>query len=270
MSCTAGVVVSTMFTGLGWNIVGSFDLIPKPAPLSVLYEDNHLLVIDKPAGIATMGAESGPTLHSMAADYIRRKYNKPGKVFVGIVSRLDTVTTGVIVMARTSKAASRLTPQFAAKDSKGKTVGADKIYLAAIPGHLEPETGSLTDWVYKDDDARRMRITNANRDQAKQAQLRYVTVAKNDQATLLAIRLISGRKHQIRVQLADRGLPIFGDRKYGSKEGFASPGIALHSWKLSISHPTLKDRRRWTAELPRSWKALGFPAGCLSGFDEQF
>jgi 23S rRNA pseudouridine1911/1915/1917 synthase len=262
-----------MFTGLEWNIVGNFDLMQKPVPLSVLYEDNHLLVIDKAAGIATMGAQSGPTLHSMAADYIRRKYNKPGKVFVGIVSRLDTVTTGVIVLARTSKAASRLTPQFASKDASrdkdGNSNGASKVYLAAVPGRLDSDAGTLTDWIYKDDGAHRMRVTNPNRDQAKEAQLRYVTVATNDRATLLAIQLISGRKHQIRVQLADRGLPIFGDRKYGSDNEFAS-GIALHSWKLSITHPTLKDRRRWTAELPRSWKTLGFPAACLSEFYEQF
>lgn len=237
----------------------------KPDSLSILYEDNHLLVINKPAGIATMGAESGPTLHSMAADYIRHKYSKPGKVFVGIVSRLDTVTTGVIVMARTSKAASRLSPQFAAKDSSG----ASKLYLAAIPGHLESASGTMSDWVYKDDAAHRMRITNPSRDQARKAELKYVTIAKNEQATLLAVRLISGRKHQIRVQLAGRGLPIFGDRKYGGTEAF-SPGIALHSWKLAITHPTLKDRRQWTAELPRAWKQFGFPAGCLNQVDEQF
>jgi 23S rRNA pseudouridine1911/1915/1917 synthase len=236
-----------------------------PQSLSILYEDNHLLVIDKPAGVATMGAESGPTLHSMAAQYIGQKYNKPGKVFIGVVSRLDTVTTGVIVMARTSKAASRLTPQFAAKDA----TGASKTYLAVIPGHLDADSGTLTDWVYKDDAAHRMRVASTKRNDAQQATLKYVTVAENEHSAMLAIRLVSGRKHQIRVQWAERGFPILGDRKYGSNESFPA-GIALHSWKLTITHPTLKTEMHFTAPLPQSWKRLGFANPSLDSVVERF
>ena len=228
-------------------------------PLSILFEDNHLLVVNKPAELSTMGALSGPTLHSIAADYLKHKFNKPGKVFVGIVSRLDTVTTGVIVLARTSKAASRMAPQFAGKDSASpKSLGsASKIYLAAIPGQLEKESGTFSDLVYKDDAAHRMRVTEIDRAGAAKATMRYVTLAEGEASSLLAVQLLSGRKHQIRVQLADRGLPIFGDRKYGSRDSF-SPGIALHSWKLQITHPTLKERMSFGAGIPKSWQRLPF------------
>ena len=252
--------------------------------LNVLYEDNHLLVVNKPAELATMGAESGPTLHSIAAQYIRHKYNKPGKAFIGIVSRLDSVTTGVIVMARTSKGASRLAPQFSAppfsggKSGMGSGGGATKIYLAAIPGRLPADSGELTDLLYKDDRARRMRVTDTakkdgpqdgpqdGREDAVKATLRYLTLVQTQQASLLAIQLLTGRKHQIRVQLADRGLPILGDRKYGSPDQF-SPGIALHSWELGITHPTLKKRMTFSADLPRSWKHLHFPQDAFTHQD---
>ena len=227
----------------------------KPQLRTVLYEDNHLLVIDKPAGIATMGVQSGPTLHSMAADYIGRKYNKPGKVFIGFVSRLDTVTSGVIVMARTSKAASRLTAQFATKEAGGPC----KLYLAVVQGHLNKPADTLRDLVYKDDQACRMRVSDNRRSDAKQATLAYETVAETEDATMVAVRLISGRKHQIRVQFADRGHPILGDRKYGSNKIF-SHGIGLHSYKLSITHPTLKNRLDFFAPPPSSWNRLGVQA----------
>ena len=122
--------------------------------LDILYEDNHLLVVNKPVGIATMGAEQGPTVHSMAADYLKRTYHKPGKAFVGVVSRLDAMTSGVLVLARTSKAASRLSTQFAERSGDGTT----KIYLAALDGDLQASQGELTDQVLKDDAAHRMRV----------------------------------------------------------------------------------------------------------------
>ncbi len=122
--------------------------------LDVLYTDNHLLVVNKPAGIATMGAESGPTVHSIAADYLKKVFHKPGRVFVGVVSRLDAMTSGVLVLARTSKSASRLSAQFANKSGHDVC----KIYLAAVEGRLETEQGHWTDHVRKDDAAMRMRV----------------------------------------------------------------------------------------------------------------
>ncbi len=123
-------------------------------PLEILYEDNHLLVVNKPVGIATMGAEAGPTIHSLAASYLKETYGKPGKAFVGVVSRLDSMTSGVLVLARTSKAASRLSAQFAERSGEAT----DKIYLAAVEGSLPEAEGELADHVLKDDAAHRMRV----------------------------------------------------------------------------------------------------------------
>lgn len=219
--------------------------------LDVLFEDNHLLVVNKPAPLATMGAESGATAHSLAAAYIKHKYNKPGKAFVGIVSRLDSMTTGVLVMARTSKAASRLSAQFADRSESGVS----KIYLAAVKGSLEKPTGELVDFVRKDDEARRMRVVEPNADRAQEARLRYVVLGANEDTTLVAVQLLTGRKHQIRVQFADHGHAILGDRKYNSQESFPC-GVALHSWRLQIVHPTLREKMWFDATLPKSWKGL--------------
>lgn len=216
--------------------------------LDVLYEDNHLLVVNKPAGIATMGAPSGPTIHSMAASYLKQNYNKPGKAFVGIVSRLDTMTSGVLVLARTSKAASRLSEQFAAKRE-----GLTKVYLAAIDPPLDAGEAVWIDHVCKDDRARRMRIVDSSARDAKQARLRYFTLGSGDDHSIVAVQLLTGRKHQIRVQFADRGHPVIGDRKYGSPRKF-SLGVALHSWRLKIIHPTLREPIWFTADPPASWK----------------
>lgn len=220
-------------------------------PLEIIYEDNHLLVVNKPAGVATMGAASGPTLHRMAADYLRRTYNKPGRAFVGIVSRLDAMTSGVIVLARTSKAAARLAPQFGERGPEAAT----KVYVAAVAGRLPDRFGTLDNHVRKDDAARRMRVVGENQPGAQRAVLEYQRLAETDAATLVAVRLRSGRKHQIRVQFATAGHPILGDRKYGSRDPFPV-GIALHSWKLQVSHPTKRDRRWFSAPPPRSWNQL--------------
>ncbi len=215
--------------------------------LSILYEDNHLLVVNKPAGIATMGSESGPTVHSMAADYLKRTYHKPGKAFVGIVSRLDSMTSGVLVLARTSKAASRLSEQFA-----GKSQAVTKIYLAVVAPPPAESSGELTDWLCKDDRAKRMRTVGKTVPEAKQARLRFFSLDKQADHALVAIQLLTGRKHQVRVQFADRGHPIIGDRKYGSPLQF-SGGIALHSWRLQIVHPTRRVPLWFAAEPPVSW-----------------
>jgi 23S rRNA pseudouridine1911/1915/1917 synthase len=229
--------------------------------VKVLYEDNHLLVVDKPAGMPTMGAEQNVlTVHAWAVDYLRRRYDKPGKVFVGIVSRLDSLTSGVLVLARTSKAASRLSIQFGGP-GKHKKVSrpAEKLYLALVEGDLEKQSGLsrsgvLSDLVFKDDAAHRMRVAKGPRRDGKQASLEYCIAGKTESATLVAVRLVTGRKHQIRLQFSDRGHPILGDRKYGAKQTFPV-GLALHSWRLLITHPTKSTPMQWTAALPDSWRA---------------
>ncbi|TWU39661.1 RluA family pseudouridine synthase [Novipirellula artificiosorum] len=218
----------------------------------VLFEDNHLLVVDKPAGLATMGAEGEQTLHWLGCEYLRTRYNKPGRAFLGIVSRLDAMTSGVIVMAKTSKAASRLAPQFSGQGNNR----ASKIYLAMLEGALRDEAGERSDFVIKDDAARRMRVCGESTPNALLARLRFATLAKSQSETLVAVQLLSGRKHQIRVQFANLGHPVWADRKYGGRHSM-DVGIGLHSLQLAINHPTLPERKLFKAPLPKSWHRFG-------------
>lgn len=218
--------------------------------LPILYEDNHLLVVNKPAGVATMGAPAGaPTVHLLAADYLKRKYHKPGNVYVGVVSRLDTVTSGTLVLARTSKAAARLQAQFAGGDHSELA----KVYLAVLEGHPPEPQGTFQDYVAKDDRARRMRVVNEGHAGAKSAKLDYFTLSRGGGQSWIAVRLRSGRKHQIRLQFAERQCPVLGDRKYGGNARFPA-GIGLHSWRLRVRHPTKKDLRWYASRLPKSWR----------------
>lgn len=232
--------------------------MPKVVPLQpneILFEDNHLLVINKRAGLVTQGAAAGqPSLFELAKDYIRRKYNKPGNVYLGIVSRLDAKTTGVIVVARTSKAAARLTQQFRRRETK-------KVYWAIVtarePGNAIPAQGHLIDWMYKDDAAMRMRCAkdrNSVPANAKEARLSWSVIGKDGVRNLLEVELETGRKHQIRCQLAAAGFPVNGDQKYGSKEQLPGAGIALHSKSVEITHPTQKNVLQFTVDVPDCWK----------------
>lgn len=221
------------------------------APFPILYEDNHLLVVDKPAGLATMGVAADiPSLLGQAKDYIKEKYQKPGNVYLGIVSRLDAPVTGVLVIARTSKAASRLTEQFRSKQVR-------KYYWALVPPGLAAEQATLRDWVRKDERHRRMHVAQPDHSGAKEAILRYRTLQANRRSTLLEVNLETGRKHQIRLQLSHDGYPILGDRKYGSEISF-SQGIALHAHSLQFQHPVQGQTMQFTAPLPASWKAFGY------------
>ena len=206
--------------------------------LDVLYEDNHLLVVNKPAMLPTMGVDDERrSLLAVAKDYIRQKYNKPGNVYLGIVSRLDAPVTGVVLIARTSKAAGRLAEQFRERQ-------VEKTYWALVEGRVEAETVKLVDYMRKDERHRRMHIATKNSPGAQLAELSYrplVTPAVRVDSgfSLIEITPLTGRKHQIRVQLSHAGFPIVGDRKYGSLQRF-SPGIALHSRRLVVDHPVSK------------------------------
>ena len=221
------------------------------ASFPILYEDNHLLVVDKPPGLATMGVAAGtPSLLSEAKAYIKHKYQKPGNVYLGIVSRLDAPVTGALVLARPSKAASRLTEQFRSKE-------VDKSYWALVEPDVDPAQATLQDWVRKDERHRRMHIATAENPESKEAILSYRTLQSNRRSTLLEVDLQTGRKHQIRLQLSHQGHPILGDRKYGSKVSFPA-GIALHAYSLSFQHPVLKEPLEFTAPLPPAWNAFGY------------
>lgn len=228
--------------------------------LSVLYEDNHLLAVNKPAMLPTMGvADDRESLLSVAKDYIRRKYDKPGNVYLGIVSRLDAPVTGVVLLARTSKAAGRLSKLFRERD-------VEKIYWALVEGTISPREGRLVDWVRKDERHRRMHIAHEGNREAQRAELTYRAISPGEVAdlrevssrgwnkvTLLEVRPLTGRKHQIRLQLAEAGFPIVGDRKYGSLRVFPA-GIALHSRRLVVEHPVSKIQLVMEAPLPESWQ----------------
>jgi len=225
--------------------------------LEVLYEDNHLLAVNKPAMLPTMGvAEDRPSLLGAAKEYIRAKYSKPGNVFLGIVSRLDAPVTGVVLLARTSKAAGRLAKQFRERD-------VEKIYWAIVEGKIEPREGRLVDYLRKDERHRRVHVTSAAADGAQIAELYYRTLgslagepqSRDRSTSLLEVRPHTGRKHQIRVQLSQAGIPILGDRKYGSQRPFPQ-GIALHARRLVAQHPVSKMQIELEAPLPDAWTPL--------------
>jgi len=217
----------------------------------VLYEDNHLLVVNKPAMLPTMGvAEDRPSLIGQAKGYIKARYQKPGNVYLGIVSRLDAPVTGVVVIARTSKAASRLSEQF-------RSGSVEKEYLAIVEGPVSPAEGKLVDYLYKDQRHRKVHRADAQRAGAQRAELDYRRENRHKDIVRLEIRPQTGRKHQIRVQLAGAGWPILGDRKYGSTRPFPQ-GIALHAQALTVHHPTRRQPMRFVAPLPESWKKV-FP-----------
>lgn len=232
---------------------------PSSTKLNILFEDNHLLVIDKPPLLPTMGVHDGDdSLFNRARQYIKQKYNKPGNVYLGVVSRLDSFVSGVIVLARTSKAASRLSEQFRSRS-------VEKKYWAIVPDNLPNDSGLLEDWLIKDESRHRMIVIQgnpANSPGAKLAKLRYTTIgaseSKNVQRTrLIEIELETGRKHQIRVQFEHAGCPIVGDRKYGSELPFKR-GIALHSRKLVFEHPTQRVLQSFQAETPPWWNVAQY------------
>ncbi len=221
------------------------------APFPILYEDNHLLAVLKPPGIATMGvADDRPSILSMARQYIKERHNKPGNVYLGVVSRLDAPVSGVLVFARTSKAASRLNDQFRHRQ-------VEKVYWAVVEEPIDPAAGVLEDWLLVDERHRRVHLRRQEAEGAKLARLSYRTLRKTqNKKHLIEVRLETGRKHQIRVQLAGCGHPIVGDRKYGSRETFAV-GIALHARRLVFAHPVKKSKIDILAPLPPSWRKFG-------------
>ena len=214
--------------------------------MHILYEDNHIIALIKPPGLATMGLPSGEkTLLTQTKAYLKEKYAKPGEVYLGVVSRLDVPVSGIVLFARTSKAAARLNDQF-----REHTV--EKIYAALVEGAIFPPEAECVDYLCEDRRHRKVFRTQSD-DAGKECKLRYRKLQQIHQCSLIEIRLETGRKHQIRAQLAARGFPIRGDIKYGAKLSFPG-GIALHAWKLSFSHPTTKEHIELTAPIPKTFE----------------
>lgn len=219
--------------------------------LSVIYEDNHILVVNKAAGLLVQGDQTGDeSLVDIAKRYIKDKYQKPGNVFLGLVHRLDRPTTGVIVLARTSKALTRLNQQF--KDRQTK-----KVYRAVVSGSPEPKA-RLEHFLRKNSSQNKSFHYPKNTLNTKHAILRYRYIEQLRSYHVLEIELETGRHHQIRVQLAAVGLHIKGDLKYGAKRPNQNGSIHLHAQSLALAHPTTKEEMKFIAPYPDDviWNSL--------------
>ncbi len=202
--------------------------------IKVIYEDNHIIVVEKTPNIPSQADKTGDMdMLTLVKNYIKEKYNKPGNVYLGLVHRLDRPVGGVMVFAKTSKAASRLSEQVRTKSLK-------KIYLAVVDGKVEKTKGSLEDYLYKDERNNISKVVNATKKNAKLAKLDYEVLKYNEvkDLSLLKVNLHTGRHHQIRVQLSNFGHSIFGDQKYGTRG--KGKQIALWAYSLTIVHPTTK------------------------------
>lgn len=231
------------------DIIGSTGTRPD---IPVLYEDNHLLVIDKPAGVLSQEDHTGdPDVLNLCKSYIKEKYNKPGKVFLGLVHRLDRPVGGVMVIARTSKAASRLSEQIR-KRRMGKT------YWAYVHGQTDM-FGELVHFIEKDNKSNTVKAYKSPKKNAKESRLNFITVKQNKKASIVEVDLITGRPHQIRAQFAAEGHPLWGDYRYGdpSEQG---RDIALRAVKLEFAHPTTKELLIFKAPSPngKPWNTFDF------------
>jgi 23S rRNA pseudouridine1911/1915/1917 synthase len=213
--------------------------------LPFLYEDNHVLVVDKPAGLLSQADLTGDLdVLSAAKQAIKRRDRKPGNVFLGLVHRLDRPVSGVMVLAKTSKAASRLSAQLRERSTT-------KTYLAVVAGRPEQPSGELCHHLLKDRAQRITLVVGAQ--EGKRAVLRYRSLDTREKRSLLEIDLITGLPHQIRAQLAAVGHPVVGDRKYGSASRLLRGKIALHARSISFAHPVRGEPVVITAEPPSHW-----------------
>ena len=225
--------------------MGSSD-IKSIKPLNILYIDNHLLVVNKPAGLLVQGdATKRTTLLDIGKDYLRREFNKPGNVYLGLVHRLDRLVSGTIIFARTSKAASRLSEQF-------RNGSVRKVYRAIIEGIIA-KNGRFNDYI----DRRGSKSFITNDSSGKYAELDYKRIKKVNNFSFVEINLLTGRHHQIRVQFSHRGYPILGDIRYEAKNRLSENALALHAYSITIFHPITKQELNFKADMPSSWNKLG-------------
>ncbi|SCW26413.1 23S rRNA pseudouridine1911/1915/1917 synthase [Ruminococcaceae bacterium YRB3002] len=210
--------------------------------MDILYEDNHIIAAVKPSGVLSQGDSTGdPDMLTLLKEYIKVKYSKPGNVYLGLVHRLDRPVSGVMVFARTSKAAARLSEQI-------RTHKVEKNYVAVIRGHFGNSGGKLVSYIAKDGQTNKVTVYDSETAGAKYAELDYSVLGEEDDMSLVDVSLKTGRSHQIRAQFAHIGHPLYGDVKYGS--GRSEGDLALFCNKMTIDHPVKGDRMSFTAPLP--------------------
>lgn len=220
----------------------------------ILYEDNHLLIINKNVGQLVQGDKTGDeSLLDTIKNYIKIRDHKAGNVFLGLVHRIDRPTSGLVIYAKTSKALSRLTQMVKNREIK-------KIYWAVVPKEIVPQSQRLVHYLKKNEKNNKAIIFTKPTDGAKESILTYQIIKMLDNYQLLEVDLETGRHHQIRAQLSKIGIPIKGDLKYGSPRSNANGGISLHARKLEFIHPVTKESISITAPIPQTdsiWRACG-------------
>lgn len=213
--------------------------------MEIIYEDNHLLVVNKPAGQLVQGDQTGrSTLLDEAKAWLKAKYNKPGNVYLGLVHRLDRPASGVVVLARTSKAASRLSAEIRARRPR-------KVYWAQVEGKT-PTKAAWTDYLQRQQFSSKV----VEPQEGKEARLSFRRLGYEKGISLVEIHLETGRHHQIRVQFAHHGFPLIGDKRYGSALIFSNDDIALHAREMHIRHPTKGEEMHFVAEPAKTWKII--------------
>lgn len=221
--------------------------------MEVLFEDNHLLVVNKPSGqlVQPDPSKAPGSVEDEAKAYLKQKYNKPGAVFVGVVHRIDRRVSGVVVLAKTSKALARLNEQL-------RDGGFEKSYLAVVEAAPPKQEDRLIHYLSRDGKTNKSYVTVSEKEGTKRAELGYKLLNKSDRYWLLQVQLVTGRHHQIRAQLASIGCPIKGDVKYGARRTNPDGSICLHSHTLRLAHPVGGERLRFEAPVPdaQPWKAL--------------
>ena len=224
--------------------------------MTVLYEDNHIIAVNKTCNEIVQGDKTGDTpLSEIVKAYIKEKYNKPGEVFLGVTHRLDRPTSGVVLFARTSKALTRLNEMFKSHEQIHKT------YWAIVQGAPKIPEARLENYLVRNEAQNKSYIAKPGAKEAKLAVLSYKTLVRGDNYTLLEINLETGRHHQIRCQLAAIGCPVKGDLKYGAKRSNPDGGICLHARRIEFIHPVSKQEICITAPVPDDalWRALITP-----------
>ena len=213
--------------------------------MQILYEDNHLIAVNKAPGEIVQGDKTGDKpLSDTLKEYIKLKYNKPGEVFLGVPHRLDRPTSGVVLFARTSKALVRLNEMFKNHDAMRKT------YWAIVQGAPKQPEARLENYLVRNEPQNKSYIAKPGAKDAKLAVLTYRTLTRGDHYSLLEVELLTGRHHQIRCQLAAIGCPIKGDLKYGAKRSNPDGSISLHARQITFVHPVRKEQLTITAPVP--------------------